>query len=83
MRVNVYIRLKGGVLDPEGETIKNSLQGLHFSEVQSVRAGKVFQLELSEEDPARARQRTEEMCRQLLANPVIEDYQIEIMEPPS
>jgi phosphoribosylformylglycinamidine synthase subunit PurS len=78
MKARVHISLKTGVLDPQGKAIGNALHGLGFSDVGEVRQGKLIELELAEADPAAARSRVEAMCRQLLANPVIENYAIEI-----
>jgi len=78
MRARVHISLKPGVLDPQGKAIGNALKGLGFDGVGEVRQGKLIELELSETDPAAARARVEEMCKQILANPVIENYAIEI-----
>jgi len=83
MRVSVFVELKEGVLDPEGETIKQSLGRLGFDEVDDVRVGKYLRIRLADDDAARARRRTEQMCEALLANPVIEDYRIETEEGPS
>jgi phosphoribosylformylglycinamidine synthase subunit PurS len=78
MKARVHISLKPGVLDPQGKAIGNALKGLGFPGIGEVRQGKLIELELADADPAAARARVEEMCRQLLANPVIEDYAIEI-----
>ena len=78
MKARVHVSLKAGVLDPQGKAIGNALQGLGFAGVGDVRQGKLIELDLAETDPAMARARVEEMCRQLLANPVIENYAIEI-----
>ena len=78
MKARVHICLKPGVLDPQGKAIGNALKGLGFDGVSEVRQGKLIELDLAESDPAMARARVEEMCRQLLANPVIENYAIEI-----
>jgi phosphoribosylformylglycinamidine synthase len=78
MKARVHISLKPGVLDPQGKAIGNALQGLGFDGVGEVRQGKLIELDLAETDPAKARARVEDMCRQLLANPVIENYAIEI-----
>ena len=78
MKARVHVRLKSGVLDPQGKAIGNALHSLGFDGVGEVRLGKLIELEISDTDPAAARNRVEEMCRQLLANPVIEDYAIEI-----
>jgi phosphoribosylformylglycinamidine synthase PurS subunit len=78
MKARVHISLKPGVLDPQGKAIGNALKGLGFDGIGEVRQGKLIELELAETDPAAARARVEDMCRQLLANPVIENYAIEI-----
>ena len=78
MKARVHVRLKAGVLDPQGKAIGNALQALGFEGVEEVRQGKLIELDLADTDPAAARARVEAMCRQLLANPVIEDYAIEI-----
>ena len=78
MKARVHISPKPGVLDPQGQAIANALKSLGFAGVGEVRQGKLIELELADTDPAAARARVEEMCRQLLANPVIENYAIEI-----
>jgi phosphoribosylformylglycinamidine synthase subunit PurS len=79
MKIRVQVMLKAGVLDPQGKAIGNALATLGFKGIGEVRQGKLIELELAETDPARARQQAEAMCKELLANPVIEDYAIEIM----
>ena len=78
MKARIHISLKSGVLDPQGQAIGNALKGLGFAGIGEVRQGKLIELELTDTDPAIARARVDEMCRQLLANPVIENYSIEI-----
>jgi phosphoribosylformylglycinamidine synthase subunit PurS len=78
MKARVEVRLKPGVLDPQGKAIGNALAALGFGGIGEVRQGKLIELELAEADPVRARAEIERMCRDLLANPVIEDYAIEI-----
>jgi phosphoribosylformylglycinamidine synthase subunit PurS len=78
MKARVHVSLKPGVLDPQGKAIGNALKTLGFEGVGEVRQGKLIELELTDTDPIAARARIEEMCRQLLANPVIENYTIEI-----
>ncbi len=82
MRARVYVRLKKGVLDPQGATVKKALEGLGYPEVLDLRVGKVMEIELDETDRTRALARLEEMCRRLLANPVIEEYSCEIEDAP-
>lgn len=79
MKARVHVSLKPGVLDPQGKAIGNALAALGFAGVGEVRQGKLIELELAETDMAAARARVEEMCRQLLANPVIENYAIEVL----
>jgi phosphoribosylformylglycinamidine synthase PurS subunit len=78
MQVIVNISLKEGVLDPQGRAIGRLLTDLGFQEVGEVRVGKRISLDIDETDPARAEQRVARMCETLLANTVIEDYEIEI-----
>jgi phosphoribosylformylglycinamidine synthase len=78
MEARVFVTLKNGVLDPQGKAIGHALNGLGFSQVGEVRQGKVIDLELSERDEAKARASLKEMCEKLLANTVIEKYEIEL-----
>jgi phosphoribosylformylglycinamidine synthase PurS subunit len=78
MRARVLVRLKDGILDAPGTSVRRSLHALGFAEVVDVRLGKVIDLELEIDDGARARRRLEEMCERLLANPVIERCAIEL-----
>jgi phosphoribosylformylglycinamidine synthase len=80
MRARIVVRLRPGILDPQGTTIQRALEGLGFPEVRDLRVGKVLDMTLDEADAARARARLDEMCRKLLANPVIEDYTCEVVE---
>ncbi len=78
MKARIHITLKKGVLDPQGKAIANALHGLGFAEAGEVRQGKFIEVELDEKDAAKAKARAEEMCRKLLANPVIEDFAVEV-----
>ena len=78
MKARVFVTLKNGVLDPQGKAIGNALKNLGFSEVGEVRQGKVIDLEISETDPDKARSDINAMCEKLLANTVIEKYEIEL-----
>lgn len=78
MKARVTITLKRGVLDPQGKAIGKALAGLGFSDVGEVRQGKLIEMEIDETDRSRARQSVEAMCERLLANSVIEDYDIEL-----
>jgi phosphoribosylformylglycinamidine synthase len=79
-KANIYVTLKPGVLDPQGEAVKNSLHVLDYPYVDEVRIGKYIQVWLQGEDREKARRELEEMSDKLLANPVIEDYRVEIAE---
>ena len=79
MRAKVYVTPKAGILDPAGSAIERSLHSLGFMEVREVRLGKYLELEIGA-DPDRVAARLDEMCRQLLANGVIEDYRFEVDE---
>ena len=76
----VYVTLKPTVNDPQGLTIKGGLHSLGFDAVESVRAGKYLEIRLDGADRAAAEAQVTEMCRKLLANPVIEDFRYEITE---
>jgi phosphoribosylformylglycinamidine synthase len=78
MKARVFVTLKNGVLDPQGKAIGHALNGLGFASVGEVRQGKVIDLELAETDAASARASVKEMCDKLLANTVIEKYEIEL-----
>jgi phosphoribosylformylglycinamidine synthase subunit PurS len=78
MKARVHVSLKSGVLDPQGKAIGNALASLGFTGVGEVRQGKLIELELEGSDPLQAREKVEAMCKELLANPVIENYTIEI-----
>ena len=80
MRARIVVRLRPGILDAQGTTLRRALDGLGFPEVRELRVGKVLDLTLDETDAARARRRLDEMCRKLLANPVIEDYTCEVLD---
>ena len=77
MRATVLVRPKQGILDPQGQAVESSLRQLGFP-VGEARIGRVVDLEIDASDPEQARTAIEEMCRQLLANPLIESYEIEL-----
>jgi len=76
----VYVTLKPTVNDPQGLTIKGALQTLGFNNVQGVRAGKYIEVKVDSSDKAVVQGQVEKMCRQLLANPVIENFRFELEE---
>ncbi|HTZ37391.1 MAG TPA: phosphoribosylformylglycinamidine synthase subunit PurS [Stellaceae bacterium] len=78
MKARVHVSLKPGVLDPQGKAIGNALAALGFTGVGEVRQGKLIEIELEAGDKAAARDKVEAMCKELLANPVIENYAIEL-----
>jgi phosphoribosylformylglycinamidine synthase len=77
----VHVTLKRGVLDPQGKAIRNASASLGLDAVRDVRQGKLFELELDAADEAGARALVSELCKKLLANPVIEDYEIVSLAP--
>jgi phosphoribosylformylglycinamidine synthase PurS subunit len=79
MKARITIMLKDGVLDPQGEAIKQALTSLDYNKVNSVRQGKVIDLELSESSEEAAIDSIQEMCEKLLANTVIENYEIKLI----
>jgi len=78
MKAKIKITLKKGVLDPQGKAIEGALHSLGFPDVQHVRQGKYIELEVPEADRAAAIEWVEAMCRKLLANTVIENYEVEL-----
>jgi phosphoribosylformylglycinamidine synthase len=78
MKARVFVTLKNGVLDPQGKAIGRALGNLGFTGVDSVRQGKLIEIELAETDEAKARADLKDMCEKLLANTVIEKYDIEL-----
>ena len=80
MRARIHITLKDGVLDPQGKAVGQALAALGFAGVGEVRQGKVIDIDLAETDSGRARDSLVSMCERLLANTVIEDYEITLAE---
>jgi phosphoribosylformylglycinamidine synthase subunit PurS len=81
MKATVLVRPKHGILDPQGQAVESSLRQLGFA-VGEARVGRVVDLEVESNDPEGARAEVERMCEQLLANPLIESYEIELAEMP-
>ncbi len=77
MKFIVKVRLKKGILDPQGKTVNQALHHLGYPQIQDVRIGKFIEVEIEESDPQKARRILEEASQRLLANPVIEDYDIQ------
>lgn len=80
MKAKVHVTLKTGVLDPQGKAVAHALESLGFIGVRGVRQGKFIEIDLGDQDPGGAHARVDAMCRQLLANTVIEDYAIDIVD---
>ncbi|BAJ79834.1 MULTISPECIES: phosphoribosylformylglycinamidine synthase subunit PurS [Acidiphilium] len=78
MKVLVAVKLKTGVLDPQGKAIGHALEGLGYNDVNDVRVGKLIELDLAETDREKARDAADSMARRLLANTVIESFEITI-----
>jgi phosphoribosylformylglycinamidine synthase len=79
MKARVTVTLKNGVLDPQGKAIEGALRSLGVEGVDSVRQGKMFEVEVATDDPNRAQTLLKEACERLLANTVVENYSIEIL----
>ena len=78
MKATIYISLKNGVLDPQGKAIENALKQLGFYGVDNVRQGKMIELDLTDTDATQVHNRLQEMCEKLLANTVIENFDIRL-----
>ena len=76
MKISAIITLKKDVLDPQGKVIQQALDGMGYKNVDEVRQGKYFEIDVKEDDPKKAKTIVEEMCKKLLANLVIENYKI-------
>jgi phosphoribosylformylglycinamidine synthase len=79
MKARVTVTLKTGILDPQGKAIEGALKSLGIAGVESVRQGKVFDIEIADGDPAGAEARLKDAAEKLLANTVIENYRVEIV----
>ena len=76
MKISIIITLKQDVLDPQGKVINQTLTGMGFDNIDEVRQGKYFEINVNEQDEDKAKAQVEEMCKKLLANLVIENYKI-------
>ena len=76
MKISVIITLKKDVLDPQGKIIHQTLDGMGFNDINEVRQGKYFEIDTKENDPKKAKDKVEDMCKKLLANLVIENFKI-------
>jgi phosphoribosylformylglycinamidine synthase len=80
MKAKIHVTLKNGVLDPQGKAVAHALDSLGFSGVKDVRQGKYIEIDLVESDRRTAHEQVDAMCRQLLANTVIENYAIDLLD---
>ena len=80
MKAKVHVTLKNGVLDPQGKAIAHALGNLGFTGIGDVRQGKLIEIDIAEKDRAKAQAAVKQMCEKLLANTVIENYAIELVE---
>ena len=76
MKISVIVTLKKDVLDPQGTTIKKALEGMSFTNLNNIRQGKYFEIDIDEKNQKKAEEKVNEMCKKLLTNLVIEDYKI-------
>ena len=76
MKIKVIVTLKKSVLDPQGTVIQQTLDGMGFNNINNIRQGKFFEIDIDEKDQKKAKEKVEDMCKKLLANLVIEDYKI-------
>ena len=76
MKISVIVTLKKDVLDPQGKTIKKALESMSFKNINDVRQGKYFEIDIDEKNLKKAEEKADEMCKKLLTNLVIEDYKI-------
>lgn len=79
-KVKIEVKLKSVVLDPQGKAVLSALKNLGYNEVNDTRVGKLIELSITDESMESVEKKTQQMCQKLLANPVIEDYSLEILE---
>jgi len=79
MKANIIVTLKPGILDPQGKAIEGALKTLDLSGVDSVRQGKIFEIELATDDRAKAEALLKQACEKLLANMIVENYRVELL----
>lgn len=76
----IRVRIKAGVLDPQGSAIKGALKKLGFNDIEDVRVGKLIEIKIKQKEEAQAREQVKQMCDRLLVNQVVEDYDFDILE---
>jgi phosphoribosylformylglycinamidine synthase subunit PurS len=79
MTLRVLVRLKPGIMDVQGTAVQRALVGLGFGDLRELRIGKVIEMDLEAPSQERARARAEDMCKKLLANPILEDYEVQVL----
>ena len=82
MKARVYVTLKGGILDPQGQAVLHALGALGYSGVKGVRVGKLIELDLETNERTQAEAALKTMCDRLLANPITEDYRFDLLDEP-
>jgi phosphoribosylformylglycinamidine synthase len=80
MKAHIYVTLKKSVLDPQGKTVKNSLQQMQYANISDVRIGKFLEVDVASDDREAVSAQVDEMCRKLFVNPNIEEYRFELEE---
>ena len=80
MKVQVHTRLKEGVLDPQGKAVESALKNLGYKDINKIRQGKLFDIDIDTTDPSKAVEISENICKSLIANMVIEDFSIEVIQ---
>ena len=83
MKLRVLVKLRPGIMDVQGSAVQRALVGLGFGDLRDLRVGKVIEIDVDAPTESAARGRVDEMCKKLLANPILEDYTIETLEAPS
>ena len=76
MKISITVTLKKDVLDPQGNTIKKALENMNFKNINDIRQGKYFEIDIDEKNQKKAEEKVNEICKKLLANLVIEDYKV-------
>ena len=79
MKAKIHVTLKSGILDPQGKAIEHALESLGFTNAANVRVGKYMEVDLKEQDKAKAETQVRQMCEKLLANTIIEEYRYELV----
>ena len=79
MKVEVHTRLKEGVLDPQGKAVESALKNLGYNQINKIRQGKLFDIEIDTDDPVKAEEIANDICKSLLANMVIEDFTVKVL----